>query len=488
MVTLVDISMAPADLPKVRAGGEFPEQEFVLLRDVPVFAEHETKGRNGRLLKFGPRELQAVADRCNRRIAETGDYAAVTLGHTPEPGQGEQPQVVGFAGPFKLGRFSGNKTCILADMHIFRGDESLIKRYPRRSPELWLEESYDEMFLDPIALLGAEAPRLDMGLLYAAARNGRMIEKYAAVAPSATSTFIPGGSTEEPKKYAAGGGAMELSPEALQQVIEALDNLDWVKAIKGQLNSNQGNNATVPMPQPMQQTPGGQPGDMAGQGGLPDELNPAGGLENLGDIPDIDMEPGGADTENNAMADDDRTKIEDDVIPPKGDDDEINIEIDADADDDEDKKKYAKALHVLRQDVATLKAENDQLRAHVEAETEQRMNAERYSKLADIRKTRCFDLDKEAERCKYRRSGAGMSEEQFTAHLESIAENYRPIPVGDQFLPTHGAGAPDPMRREKYSKDRSDKARRICEQKRLAGEKADYLTVLESLETGQVVA
>jgi hypothetical protein len=477
----------------LRHPGEFPAQDFVLIADVPIFAEHETKGRNGRELKFGPEQLQAVADRCNRRISETGDYAAVTLGHTPEPGEGEQPQVVGFAGPFKMGRLAGNKACILTDLHIFRGDEEMLRRYPRRSPELWLEESYDEMFLDPIALLGAEAPRLDMGLLYSAQRNGRQIEKYAAVAPAAGNCFIPGGSSddEKPKKYAAGAGPMaELSPEGLQQVIEALDNLDWVKAIKGQLNSNQGNNATVPMPQPMQQPPG-LPGDpnAAGPTGPPSDMNPAEGPDGSGAPPDIDLDPDADSQEKDAMPDDDRTKLEDDVIAdeepevlPQDEPAEDAIPAEDDEDDDEkkDKAKYAKTLDALRQTIAILQDENAELRAVVDAETEKRVNAERYQKLDALRKTRAFDIDKEAQKCKYSRKG-GMDDKAFADHLECITENYHRIPVGEVDLPTHGAGAQDPMYREKYSKETSDKAFKICEEKRLKGEPVDYVTVLESL-------
>jgi len=61
----------------------FPAERFVTLRDVPVFVEHETIAKDGRRLRFGRAELEAVCRRCNQRIDQTGDYAAVTLGHTP---------------------------------------------------------------------------------------------------------------------------------------------------------------------------------------------------------------------------------------------------------------------------------------------------------------------------------------------------------------------------------------------------------------------
>ncbi len=148
----------------------FPADQYVTLPNVPVFREHQTKAVDGRTLKFGMQELQAVANRCNRRIAETGDYAAVVIGHTPDPADGEapQPELVGYAGPFRLGTIGeGERKCwaILADFHTQRGDLAKVRKQRRRSPELCLEDGYEEMFLDPIALLGAECPRLDLRLM-----------------------------------------------------------------------------------------------------------------------------------------------------------------------------------------------------------------------------------------------------------------------------------------------------------------------------------
>lgn len=185
-------------------GGQFSDEQFVNLPDVPVFAEHETtvgKDQNARQVKFGLDELKAIANRSNQRIRETGDYAAVTLGHTPTPEQkasgAQPPEVVGYAGPFKIGTLGNQgerqRYAILCDFHILKEDFPRVrKKFARRSPELWFEDRADEMFLDPIALLGAEAPRLDMGLmLYQAERGGRQIERYAAAFGGAMNTFIP---------------------------------------------------------------------------------------------------------------------------------------------------------------------------------------------------------------------------------------------------------------------------------------------------------
>ena len=194
-----------------RTAGSAPidDGEFYLIRGVPVFAEHQTTAKDGRTLKFGKSELEAVANRNNQRIQLSGDYVPITIGHTPDPmavmlGKAQQPEVVGFAGPFTLGKIGPpgqERYSIMADFRIFKDDWNRVRKFPRRSPELWLEDSYDKMFLDPICLLGAETPRLDMGVLYAASLHGRTVEKYTAVAPAAGNAFIPS------EKYAADDGA-----------------------------------------------------------------------------------------------------------------------------------------------------------------------------------------------------------------------------------------------------------------------------------------
>ncbi len=153
-------------VPGTRDAGDFPDAEFVTYRNVPIFAEHRTTSSSGRELVFTRTELEAVCKRCNQRIADTGDYATIIIGHTPDPaalasGQAKPSPIVGFAGPFRMGRIGegeAQKWAILADFHIYSNQPEVIRLYPRRSPELWLQPNYEDMFLDPIALLGGEAP------------------------------------------------------------------------------------------------------------------------------------------------------------------------------------------------------------------------------------------------------------------------------------------------------------------------------------------
>ena len=269
----------------VRPAGQFSDREFQNIPNVPVFAEHETTAQDGRKLRFTRIELQAVVDRCNRRIAENGDYAALSLGHTPSPDDphGQMPEVVGFAGPFRLGQIGQpgqrQRYAILADFHVFREDAGRIKKYPRRSPELWLEDKYEEMFLDPIALLSSEAPRLDMGLLYSAKRHGQLIEKYTAVVPTAGNVFIPS------DRYAAaesggspptqsGGGPM-LQPEDISQIIDALNQTDVFQFVRSQMQEAAGANTTVPGPMEGPPAVPGAPPPVDATAALPPEAPPA---------------------------------------------------------------------------------------------------------------------------------------------------------------------------------------------------------------------
>ncbi len=250
----------PEDLPvgRVRhSRGPFDDSEFTTFPDVPVFAEHVTKRKDGEKLEFGRPELEAIARRCNRRIQETGDYAVLTLGHTPDPddANGKDPEVVGYAGPYKVGLVGQpggpHRYAILADFHVFKEKAGEVKRHPRRSPELWLADSPEDMFLDPIALLGAAPPRLDMGMLYSAKYNGRERIKYAAVAPAAGSVFVPKHEGKDyAKQIAQGDNAVDgaiLDPASIQQILDALEQLDWVQHAKSQMMAETGANATEGM-------------------------------------------------------------------------------------------------------------------------------------------------------------------------------------------------------------------------------------------------
>lgn len=275
----------------VRPAGQFDQSQFETVSNVPIFAEHETVARNGRQLRFGRDELSAIVERCNRRINETGDYAALTLGHTPGPDEkargAPEPEVVGFAGPYRLGVIGNpgerQRYAILADCHYFKEDLDKVRKHPRRSPELWMEDRYEEMFFDPIALLGAEAPRLDMGLLYSARRQGRIVEKYTAASPAAGNVFVP--SDEIRKDYSAAdptqsppqGGNPMIDPADIKAIVDAVDQLPAMQWAKSQMAGSGAAPGAPPSPSaPAAPPPGAPPGaPPAPAGAIPHAPPPA---------------------------------------------------------------------------------------------------------------------------------------------------------------------------------------------------------------------
>jgi len=416
----------------------FPEEEFLNVRDVPVFVAHQATLSDGRTVIFGPEELAAIVANCNRRIEETGDYAVITLGHTPPPGDDRPPpEVVGFAGPFRLGEFAG-KPAILADFHIFKEYQDILKKYPRRSPEFRLVEDLRKTHLDPIALLGAEPPRLDMGLtlLYQERDGSTLVERYAAVLPAASNTYVPS-TTHKKERYTM------ANEELVQEIIQALEQLDWVQWSKRKMAEEQAasNQAGQEPTEKLQQQPS-------------DKIDPEKAKQILEDG-EVHGKPLTEDQRKMFAAAASREKDQDQAL----------------------RERY----HLLEQHLERQRTELERLRQDVEAERASRVNAERYSQLVQLRQVYAFDLEKEVERCRYSR----MTDEQFKDHLAIIRENYKRIPVGER-LPPLGAAVELDEAREQYSEDIRRRALAIAKRKKEQGEDVSFEEILEAVRAGKL--
>ncbi|WP_321377105.1 hypothetical protein [Trichococcus shcherbakoviae] len=523
--------------------GHWPADQYVTVRGVPVFAEHRTKTKDGRELRFGQRELQAVADRCNRRIRETGDYAVVCLGHTPDldqkaAGVNIDPEVVGFAGPFRVdlvGR--SGKFAIVADMHYFQDPAVLekVKKHPRRSPELWKTNGpYEEMHLDPITLLGAEAPRLDMGLFYTATtKDGQQVEKYSAAAcPSASSVFVPSddlGPSHGKKNYEANQKLENtmISPEDVKQIVDAITQTDWARWVVSKMQAEIGSNATIPGTIPDSATPTPSV-DVPKPAGILDPELPAGG-PSAGDggpaagglpTPAAPVGDAGKDPPPAGGYDDDENDDDDAAVEKfrkwrrskwggkknySAEDSEKNGKPECKPSDEPagtlpikeigkpSPSKYQRPEQPER--YSALEAENVELRGRVEryrldleSERATRIDAERYSRLSALRQRYAFDLDREHERSKYGKMSDGQFAE-FAGPGGMIESNFQPIPIGS-VLPTFDTqekeAAPGAVGNpEKYSKSQRDQAMRYCESQATAGKHVDYMEVLERVKAGE---
>lgn len=142
--------------------------QFVTVENVPVLDEHEIKGNDGKTIaRIDSSRLKHIADVNNKRIKDTGDMIPLVIGHTKgEVGEfvpeEEQPEIVGYATNLRVGRFKNTaRKAIHATFKFFRDKIDKVRKFPRRSVELWLSD----WKIDPISLLGATTPERDLGLL-----------------------------------------------------------------------------------------------------------------------------------------------------------------------------------------------------------------------------------------------------------------------------------------------------------------------------------
>lgn len=456
------------DLEK-RAYEKFGDELFEHARDVPVFPEHSRqrflKHPDGSLQtddagnpvtaeeKYDLDALLKVCDRCNYRIADTGNFATLSEGHTPtieERQNGvKSPPILGFSGPFRVGMI-GNKNprwAIFADEHYYRSDVEKVRRMPTRSPEVWLKQDMAQRFMDPIAMLGSETPWNDMGVRFALAESGEQVEKYAASMTAAATGFAPSevvipkeryDEGEQPNGAAAstpdefhdntepppGKGTLMLDPEDIKQIVDAVMQTDVMQWCKTKMAAEADMAAKVKDAPPIDQAAapeapqGGQPAPGApAAGDAPPATDPATGAP----VPDAAAPPTlpGAPGEPGEEA----GGTNDNATPPAADGppagDEPPKEKDKYAMVDE-KIRYAK----LEKDLADERAARIATEKRLEKIESESRDKERYSRLRELSTTHTMNLAKEFE------SAKGMTDDQFVSHLERIVENYSRIPVG----------------------------------------------------------
>lgn len=146
------------------AKGYEPLEPFFVLREGSIADE-----RNGGTVKLDKARLERIAAIQNERVATTGDATPIIIGHTRRNLlEKDQPEVTGLATRFSVTKFKNtNSWGLQAVPWAEPGKKVNFERYKRRSCELWT----DPDLIDPISLLGANTPRLDLGL-HQLQRNG----------------------------------------------------------------------------------------------------------------------------------------------------------------------------------------------------------------------------------------------------------------------------------------------------------------------------
>lgn len=434
----------------------FPAERFRHIPGVVVFAEHKTQLRDGRPAVYTPEVLEQIAANCNRRIARTGNWAAVCIGHTDSH---QQPKpLVGFAGPFRVQQEDG-RAVITAELWIFQDQVEQLKYYPRPSPEVWIPtEGFqpERIFLDPIAFLGADAPRLDLGMtfLYAAqADGGWACEKYAASfpAPGSVQTPQPDQLNHDSKTLYQKGNPTMLSPEDIQAILKAIEATDWYQWIRQQMAASQKPADSSPTaPQPTSPPPEAPP-TVEGK-----------------------KEPYAAPNAQNPPP------------PPKED------KVPEEDKTDKDKQQYrggpgCKSTY-SREAEMQIEKELYQLRQALEQERALRVNTERRRRLEQLARYYVVDVEEEMQLCQYGR----MDDAGFQRHVERIEKYYRQIPAEAQ-LPAWAegdpaSGAPAAASRELYqrrkqeelSQKAADLARRLAQR----GQWISYEEALQRVQAG----
>ena len=371
-----------------------PEGDFVVFDDRPVFCEHTAT--DGTV--YDRQRLAEICENQNARIRETGDFTPVVLGHTPNQYErlhgASQPEVIGFAGPFKLGLIGDEtpKWAILGRFHVFQEEERRFRKNPRCSVELWP----DDKIFDPISVLGAETPKLDLGMHYSRRSDGQRVARYTAVAPSGSNVFVPAciGDDDDKRKpkqtYSAEDTGMALSPEDIGQIVDALKStaeFQWIQQ-RMQAEAGVGDDLDDGAPAPPAEDPNAADGD-----GDPEPQNqpPTGG-------------------------DKDRYRKEKAMPAPAAAAAKAR-----DTETEDLKIKYAKAQKEARE----YKDRYERLEADVESLKFAKTQAERQAALIDLANSGyAIDVSEELADCQE------MDAKAFDKHLERVRTKYSRAPVG----------------------------------------------------------
>lgn len=149
-------------------------REKVAVTDAHQVKRHDPKTGKPYFIPLTEERLQKIADARNEKIKRTGDESPIVVGHTNlKPGYPEwlQPPIVGYADSYEVGPHPKDGHPTLFARHKFYptskvggeelSAEEVMRRFPRRSPEIWMAEND----IDAISLLGATTPQRYNGLL-----------------------------------------------------------------------------------------------------------------------------------------------------------------------------------------------------------------------------------------------------------------------------------------------------------------------------------
>lgn len=476
----------------VQAKSQFPDSEFAFVPCVPIFAEHVATNQDGTPLPYGRDELRKMVDGNNERIADTGGFSPITDGHTPSREAmdkgAKMPDVLGYTGPYKLGMI-GAKTprwAIFASEWHHRSDRQKLSKMRRRSPEVWLHSDPSMRVIDPVAALGAETPRLDMGLVRCCrASGGQLVMKYSAADPSAASVFTPGLAG---KKSQYGESQMALSPEDVKQVVDELMKTDLMQKVASIVGGGSPTPSATPdtpvdpdIDAPAEPAPAADSAPPPKPPYEPDDEDKAMmSRYAAGEVEDEELAQYMAGKKAQYMAADQAKAMwtKADEAGKRYRDKKTGESFYEDMDGEWPTKKHSRNSAMNdRVETAKLSRELEDTRKRLAKIEQEKTASERYSRLSDLRSDGyVIDMEKEQARV------ASMDDKAFTNHLEVIVENYSRIPLANNVrihAPNDGVPRQRMNRNSEPTAEQAEKATKYCLAQRAKGTEVSFSEALE---------
>ena len=232
---------------------KFGDDRYSQHRDVCVFAEHAAVDGQGKNRQYDLAEMVRICRACNFRIRDFDGFAPISDGHTPdEPGLPE-PDILGYAGPFRLGMVGREKPrwAIFCDEWHAKDQAERLASKPRRSVELWTFKSDPtRTHFDPIAAIGSETPRLALPVKFRRQKkDGALVERYTFSAPSSGVPSLPGGGNTHVLKFEE--KQPMLANEELAQIMSAFmetPQMQFLDQLMQQHQSTHGDQEAEPDP------------------------------------------------------------------------------------------------------------------------------------------------------------------------------------------------------------------------------------------------
>ena len=429
----------------------FTPDQYQRLHNVAMFHEHTVPAQTIQdkevpAQHYGRDELAEMVDGMNDRILDHDEFSPITRGHTGQKpgakdGERQMPEVLGFAGPYKLGMIGRQnpRFAIFGTEYHMKDAVPELKKRVGRSPEVWRYSRMRDRFFYPIATLGEEMPRLNLPPAHYSRRSADespvFVECYSAVFPGGNNTFVPSfkpspdGRKPMADQYSAtpsqnpvsSGQGTKLSDLTLEEFLEIFMETQPQQFLLGLMRqSGQSGmpNPAVPNeipPDPTAPAPGapgqdpnaaGQPAP--GQPGQPDPVAAGGGGTPAQTAPSSPAVPTAVPpAQNPAPA---APAAGAPPFPPKPGMPPMS---------EKDKENYSRQLRDVIDENAQLRKQLGDALARMAQIDGEKTRIERYSRLEKLSTDYILKPDVELERT------AGYSPEQFDAHVQIITDNYQ---------------------------------------------------------------